>query len=398
MVIEALTSNPPIKIGIIGGGQLGKMMAQEAKKMGFYVAILDPTPNCPAAQLADGHIIGSFYDGEKIREIVSGSDVTTYDIEHIDAGVLKELEGEGHIIHPSPDTLRTIQNRLWQKDLLKKAGLPIPRYEKVESLDCIIRASEELGFPVILKTFKGGYDGRGNCVIHDRGQIESAFHSFLEKNFYRNFSDKGLIVEEFIDFEKELAVMAARGTQGEVKCHPVVETIHKDNICHTVIAPARVGEDTQSKAKEVAMKTMKVLKGAGIFGIEMFLLNGEVLINEIAPRPHNSGHYTIEACVTSQFEQHIRAITGLSLGSTELLTPAVMINILGEGEYEGPAILGGIQGALSIPGVALHFYGKAMTKPQRKMGHITAIDEDVEKAMEKANRARSFLRMMAKEV
>ena len=389
MVIEALTSNPPIKIGIIGGGQLGKMMAQEAKKMGFYVAILDPTPNCPAAQVADRHIIGSFYDEEKIREIVSGSDVTTYDIEHIDADILKELEGEGHTIHPSPDTLRVVQNRLWQKDLLKKAGLPISQHEKVESLDCIIRASEELGFPVVLKTCKGGYDGRGNYVIHTRDQIEPAFHSF---------SDKGLIVEEFIDFEKELAVMAARSTQGEVKCHPVVETIHKDNICHTVIAPARVGGGIQDKAKEIAMKTMKVLKGAGIFGIEMFLVDGEVLINEIAPRPHNSGHYTMEACVTSQFEQHIRAITGLPLGSTELLTPAVMINILGEEGYEGHAILKGIQGALSISGVALHFYGKAMTKPQRKMGHITAIDEDVEKAMEKANRARSFLRMMAKEV
>lgn len=398
MVIEALTSSPPTKIGIIGGGQLGKMMTQEAKKMGFYVTILDPSPNCPAAQVADRHIVGSFYDEEKIREIVSDSDVTTYDIEHINAGVLKELEGEGHTIHPSPDTLRTIQNRLWQKDLLKKAGLPIPRYEKVESLDCLIRAGEELGLPVVLKTCKGGYDGRGNYVIHTREQIEPAFHSFIEKNFYRNFSGKELIVEELIGFEKELAVMVARGTQGEVRCHPVAETMHKNNICHTVVAPARVGEDIHNKAREIAMKTMKALKGAGIFGIEMFLVNGEVLINEIAPRPHNSGHYTIEACVTSQFEQHIRAVTGLPLGSTELLTPAVMINILGEEGYEGPAILEGIQGALSIPGVALHFYGKAMTKPGRKMGHITVIDEDVEKAMEKANRARSFLRMMAKEV
>jgi 5-(carboxyamino)imidazole ribonucleotide synthase len=383
MMVKSITADPPVKIGIIGGGQLGKMTTQEAKKMGFHVTVLDPTPNCPAAQVADRHIIGEFGDAGVISELAAGVDIVTYEFEHINADVLRELEDGGHVIRPSAYTLKVIQNKLRQKDLLSTAGIPVPKYKRVETLE------ELMQFPAILKTCEGGYDGKGNYVIRDEGQARDAFRTL-------GAGKVELMVEKLVRFEKELAVMVASNPEGEIRCYPVVETIHRDNICHMTIAPARVGEDIQNKAREIAMKAMKVLRGAGVFGIEMFLENGEVMINEIAPRPHNSGHYTIEGCVTSQFEQHVRAITGLPLGSTELLAPAVMVNILGEGEQEGPAILDGIREALSIPGVTLHFYGKATTKPKRKMGHITAIDKDVEKAIEKANRARSFLRMVAR--
>jgi len=374
-----------IKIGIIGGGQLAKMMAQAAKKMSFYVAILDPTPNCPAAQVADRQIVGDFYNEDKIQEIVLDSDVTTYDIEHINTSILKKLVAQGHIAHPSPELLEIIQDKLKQKEILNKAGISVAQYRKVDSLDALNSFVKEFGFPVVQKACKGGYDGRGIFVIKNENDIKKAIQaeSFLE---------------EFIDFEKELAVNVARNVSGEIKCHPVVETIfdEKANICDVAIAPARIKKEIEEKAKETAVKCVEVLNGVGIFGIEMFLTKkGRVLVNEIAPRPHNSGHYTIEACVTSQFEQHIRAITGLPFGSTELFTPAVMVNILGEEGYEGEPVLKGVEEALSIPGLSLHFYGKTTTKPFRKMGHMTVVDKDIEKAIEKAEKARGFLKIIA---
>ncbi|MCL0098856.1 5-(carboxyamino)imidazole ribonucleotide synthase [Dehalococcoidia bacterium] len=374
------------RIGIIGGGQLGKMMTQEAKKMGFYVTILDPTPDSPASQLADRQLVGDFHDRNKIKELVTRSDVTTYDIEDIDVGALKELVEAGHLIHPSPQILEIIQDKWKQKEALARSGIPIARYRKVEE-GGLAAALEEFGFPVVQKACRGGYDGRGVFVIRTRDDIGRALkgESFLE---------------EFIEIEKELAVMVARNTAGEIKCHPVVEMVFDEaaNICDYVLAPAMVEQKIQDESRQIAVAVVESLGGTGIFGIEMFLDKaGNVLVNEIAPRPHNSGHYTIEACVTSQFEQHIRAIMGLPLGSTELLTPAVMINILGGEGYEGAAMLQGIYETLQIPGAALHLYGKRITRPFRKMGHVTVVDKDIGNALEKAQRIKTLLRVVSEE-
>jgi len=378
-------NSPIIKIGIIGGGQLGKMMVQEAKKMGFYVQVLDPTPDCPAAQVADRQIVGDFYNEERIKEIVFASDVVTYDIENINTSVLKALIAQGHVIYPSPSLLEIIQDKSKQKEVLKKAGIPIPKFKKVENPETLDSSLKEFSLPIVQKTCKGGYDGRGVFMIQDIHDIEKAIKT-------------DSILEEFIDFEKELAVVVVRSVSGEIKCYPVVEMTFdkKANICDRIIAPARISKTAQEQARKIGIQCVEVLEGVGIFGIEMFLTkDGQVLVNEIAPRPHNSGHYTIEACVTSQFEQHIRAITNLPLGSTELLTPAVMMNILGEEGYEGPATLKGIKEALLIPGVSLHIYGKKVTKPFRKMGHITVVDKDIEKAIERAEKAKSFLKVIS---
>lgn len=373
---------PLAKIGIIGGGQLGKMMAQKAKKMGFYVTVLDPTPSCPAAQVADKQIVGDFYDENKLRELVEGSNVTTYDIEHVNTEVLKDLADEGYKIRPSPYLLEVIQDKLKQKEVLDKAGIPVPKYHKVESLDCL----EKFGFPVVQKARKGGYDGRGVVVLKNKDDLDKAIN--VES-----------FIEEFIDFKKELAVMVARNAEGEVKCYPVVEMIFDEraNICDMVIAPARIEEEVKEQAKRIAIKSIEALDGVGIFGVEMFLTkDNKVLVNEIAPRPHNSGHYTIEACITCQFEQHIRAITDLPLGSTKLLSPAVMVNLLGEEGYEGHPIIEGLHEALSIPGVSFHFYGKEVTRPFRKMGHVTVLDENLERAIKKAKKVKGLLKIKAR--
>jgi len=375
------------KIGIIGGGQLGKMMAQAAKKMGFYVQILDPTPECPAGQVADRQMVADFFDSKKLREFVLGNDVTTFDIERANES-LKELLKEGCLIYPWPQILEIIQDKFKQKEVLVKHNIPTSKYKKVGNKD-IVSSIKEFGFPVVQKVCRGGYDGRGVFIIKNEKDIEKQIKS---ESF----------LEEFVNIEKELAINVARNNRGEIRCFPVVEMVfdQKANICDTVIAPARVSEKIKKESEEIGIETIKALgEGAvGIFGIEMFLTKkGKVLVNEIAPRPHNSGHYTIEACLTSQFEQHIRAITGLPLGSSELLTPAVMINLLGEPGYQGKPFFKGIKETLSIPGVSLHIYGKKITRPFRKMGHLTIIDKNIEKAIEKAKKIKKIIKVISKE-
>jgi 5-(carboxyamino)imidazole ribonucleotide synthase len=372
------------KIGIIGGGQLGKMMTLEAKKMGFYVTVLDPTPGSPAGQVADEQIAAGFFDSEKIEELVKNSDVTTYDLEHIDVQTLKRLYDEGYRIHPSPHILEIIQDKLIQKEFLRKKGIPVPRYKLVRDLESDVR---DFGFPVVQKARRGGYDGRGVFVIRSEKDLENA----LSGETY---------LEEFVEIEKELAVMVARNEKGEIACYPVVEMYFDEdaNICDVVIAPARIEEKETKIARDIAVSVVEVLEGVGIFGIEMFLTKqGEILVNEIAPRPHNSGHYTIEACVTSQFEQHIRAIMNLPLGSTKLLIPAVMVNLLGEEGHYGKPVLVGLEEALAIEGLSLHFYGKKETRPYRKMGHFTVVDDSVERALEKALKAKKILKVVSEE-
>ncbi|HHW04049.1 MAG TPA: 5-(carboxyamino)imidazole ribonucleotide synthase [Thermoanaerobacterales bacterium] len=370
-----------LKIGIIGGGQLGKMMAQEARKLGFRILVLDPTPGCPAAGISDAQIVADFYNAEKIKELVEKSDISTYEIEHIDTSVLKELVKNGHIVHPSPEVLETIKDKSKQKQMLNRKNIPTARWKMVER--DLYSEVVDFGIPAVQKSCRGGYDGRGVFVIRERQDIPKALKS-------------DSFLEEMVDIEKELAVMVARSARGEIKCYPVVEMAFDEraNICDTVIAPARVDRRIQEEASDMAASCVEALDGVGIFGIEMFLTgDGKILVNEIAPRPHNSGHYTIEACVTSQFEQHLRAIAGFPLGSTELLIPAVMVNILGEDGYEGPPHFEGVEDVLAIPGASIHIYGKKTTKPFRKMGHVTIVDKNMERALEKAETVKRKLKV-----
>ena len=368
-----------LKLGIIGGGQLGKIMSQKAKKMGFHVTILDPTFNCPAAQVSDKHIMGGFHDKEKLEQLVQETDVTTFELEHVETSILKELYDNGHNIHPSPYVIELIQNKYEQKKLLDERGIPVPAYKSVSSDEDLA----SFGFPVIQKAKKEGYDGKGVMMLKTAEDIKNAIQS---ESF----------IEELVDIDKELAVIVARNIQGEIKCYPVVEMLFDDrtNICDIVMAPARISKEVEEKAIEISVKSIEVLEGVGIFGVELFLTkNGDILVNEIAPRPHNSGHYTVEACATSQFEQIIRAVTNLPLGSTKLISPAVMVNVLGEEGYEGEPFIEGIHEVLEIPELSFHFYGKSYTKPFRKMGHMTVLDDDIDKALEKAMKAKKILKI-----
>ncbi len=369
-----------LKLGIIGGGQLGKIMSQKAKKMGFHVTILDPTFNCPAAQVSDKHIMGGFYDKEKLEQLVQESDVTTFELEHVDTSILKELYDNGHNIHPSPYVMELIQNKYEQKKLLDEKGIPVPAYKDVKSKEDLAA----FGFPVVQKAKLGGYDGQGVQVL--KSQEDADTKALQTESF----------IEEMVDIDKELAVIVARNIEGEMKCYPVVEMLFDErvNICDSVMAPARISKEIEEKSLEICKKSIEALDGVGIFGVELFLTkSGEIQVNEIAPRPHNSGHYTVEACATSQFEQIIRAVTNLPLGSTKLISPAVMVNLLGEQGYEGEPFIDGIHDALEIPELSFHFYGKSFTKPFRKMGHITVLDDDINVALEKANKAKDILKI-----
>jgi 5-(carboxyamino)imidazole ribonucleotide synthase len=369
-----------LKLGIIGGGQLGKIMSQKAKKMGFHVTILDPTYNCPAAQVSDKHIVADFYDNVKLEQIVQENDVTTFELEHVDMTVLKRLYDEGHNIHPSPYIMELIQNKYEQKKFLAEHGIATSDYKDVKAPHDLAA----LGFPVVQKAKLGGYDGQGVQIL--KSQEEADTKAIKEDSF----------IEEMVDIDKELAVLVARNIEGETKCYPVVEMLFDDrtNICDSVMAPARISKEIEKDAVDISVKSIEALGGVGIFGVELFLTkSGEVLVNEIAPRPHNSGHYTVEACATSQFEQIIRAVTNLPLGSTKLISPAVMINLLGEEGYAGEPFIEGIHDALEIPELSFHFYAKTYTKPFRKMGHITVLDDDIEEALKKANQAKEILKI-----
>jgi len=343
------------------------------------VTILDPTFNCPAAQVSDKHIMGGFHDKVKLEQLVQETDVTTFELEHVDTSILKELYDHGHRIHPSPYVIELIQNKYEQKKLLDENGIPVPAYKDVKSEEDL----SSFGFPVIQKAKKEGYDGKGVQMLKSAEDIANCIKT---ESF----------IEELIDIDKELAIIVARNIQGEIKCYPVVEMLFDDrtNICDIVMAPARVSQEIMQKTIEISRKCIEVLDGVGIFGVELFLTkSGDLLVNEIAPRPHNSGHYTVEACATSQFEQIIRAVTNLPLGSTKLISPAVMVNLLGEEGYEGEPFIEGIHDALEIPELSFHFYGKTYTKPYRKMGHVTVLDDLIDVALQKAMKAKNILKV-----
>ncbi|MDO8647159.1 MAG: 5-(carboxyamino)imidazole ribonucleotide synthase [Candidatus Diapherotrites archaeon] len=383
MRVDCLSGKFP-RIGIVGGGQLGKMLCLEAKKIGLHVTVLDPTEKCPASSVSDEQIIADFKDETAIRELASKSDFITFEIELANSKVLKELEEKGCIVNPKPETLYIIQSKLRQKNFLKENNLPVPEFVEVKTLQDLKNGLEKFGNHAMLKLSQDSYDGRGNFELNAETNLEELF---------KKIEGNEMFLEDWVDFEKELSVMVARNDSGEIAAYPVSENIHKESILDVSIIPARVSEQSKESARQISEKVMNCLKGSGVFGIELFLTRqGKVLINEIAPRVHNSGHYTIEACKTSQFEQHLRAILDLPLGSTELLQNVVMVNILGN-EKTGSFRLEGLKEVLKIEGANLHIYGKHESKPKRKMGHVTILDNDLENALKKAFKVKEVLVM-----
>jgi phosphoribosylaminoimidazole carboxylase PurK protein len=376
-------------IGIIGGGQLGRMLTEAAKnlptlssKADLKIKVLDPVENCPASQVGARQIKGSLTDADKIRELAEQSDFLTWEIEHINTEILEQMESEGYKINPSPKTLAKIKDKFFQKQFLTENGIPTAPFKRVDNLEDAKNAVSQLGLPMVLKTRLGGYDGRGNFVIRNEEDLEEGFNKLGGNNLY---------AEGWVDFEKELAVMAVRDIDANIKTYPVVQTIHENNILHLVYAPAPIPEEQNKQAEDFAKKVMEHLEGAGVFGIEMFYTKtGEILVNEIAPRVHNSGHYTIEACEASQFEIHLRAVSEMDLGDTSMkVGAAVMVNILGD--RNGEADPKGIEESEKLGNVFVHIYGKKDVKPERKMGHITVVGESLEEVIEKANLARSLI-------
>ena len=363
LVIQYLLNVMSKTLGIIGGGQLGMMLTEAAQNLDDIskIIVLDPTENCPAAKVGAQQIIADFKDEDAIKKLSELSDIITYEIESGNSDVLKKLE-ENTEINPSPDTLRIIQDKLLQKQFLQKNGIAVAEFEKIENKEELNQMIDKMGLPLLLKTRRDAYDGRGNYKINSKSEIDDALDLF---------SGKTLMVEKFVKFEKEVSVIAARNTKGEISTYPVVENIHENNILRTTIAPGRVSEIVRKEAEKIAEKTMEVLHGAGVFGIEMFVTSDdEILINEIAPRVHNSGHHTLQSCNTSQFEQHLRAILGMDLGDSSIKTPTIMYNILGPKTFQGEYnVLFKKQ-----DNIHLKMYGKLESKPQRKIGHVNIVD------------------------
>ncbi|KAJ2361920.1 phosphoribosylaminoimidazole carboxylase ade2, partial [Coemansia sp. RSA 2607] len=358
-------------IGILGGGQLGRMFIEAASRMNVEVRVLDPTKQSPAKQISNfvSHIDEPFTSSEAIKKLAQDCDVLTVEIEHVNCDELEAVEKLGLAkVCPSSSTVRLIQDKYLQKCYLEKHNLSLPEYAKCDTLEEAHEAGRKFGYPFVLKCRLGAYDGRGNYVVKSENDVAPGFEFLGSKMLY---------AEKFVSFVKELAVMVVRRPSGQVATYPVVETVQRDNICELVYAPAQVDGQVRELAMKVATDTISCLPegSSGIFGVEMFLhKDGKtVVVNEIAPRPHNSGHYTIEACSTSQFENHLRAVLDLPLGDTSLKVPAAaMINVLG-GSNGFNSVLDPCLASLEVAGATVHLYGKAEAKTGRKMGHITVV-------------------------
>ncbi|MFB6166065.1 MAG: 5-(carboxyamino)imidazole ribonucleotide synthase [Haloarculaceae archaeon] len=357
-----LTSPGPT-LGVVGGGQLGRMLAEAAAPLGVELVVSNPTPDAPAAPFVREQVVGDFDDPAALRTLAERADYLTFEIELADPDLLERVSEEtGTPVHPAPDTLRLIEDKLVQKRELQAAGVPVPEFRAVDSVDELRAALSELGYPAMLKARKGGYDGRGNVLVESEADVEAAFEDIAGP----------AMVEAFVDFERELAVMGCVGA-GERDTFPVTETIHEEEILRSMVSPARADESRRTAAREVARDVLDVMEGRGVYGIELFDTGEQTLLNEIAPRPHNSGHWTIEGCHTSQFEQHVRAVTGLPLGTTERRAPTATANLLGDVEQRQSATLSGEEAILEADRAHLHWYGKDEVYRLRKMGHVTLV-------------------------
>ena len=363
------------------------MLTESAKKMPENISdviVLDPTKNCPAAKVGARQIVADFSDKNAIVELSLQSDIITYEIESGNADVLQSIKNTIPI-NPGPETLRIIQDKFLQKKFLQENGIPVTDFASVTSISDIEEKIESFGYPAMLKIRRDAYDGRGNYLIETKKQI---------KEGYNKFEGRPIMLEKNVNFQKEISVIAARNTKGEIATYPPVENIHEESILKMTIAPARISKNISLEAQRIAQKVMERFHGAGVFGIEMFVTEDDrVLINEIAPRVHNSGHHTLQSSATSQFEQHIRAILGLKLGKTDLLHYTVMCNILGPSNIQGryrPIEIG------QKEGIFLKMYLKDEVKPKRKMGHCNVVDihdtKDMDSLIQKAEEIRKMIK------
>lgn len=360
-------------IGILGGGQLGRMLALEARRMGYRIAVLDPDPDGPAAQVADIHVTARLDDAEAAETLVRQSDVVTLETEHVPYAILERLE-EIKPVRPSARVLRIIQDRLEQRRFLEAHGAPQVRYAPVSDTESLRTAADAAGFPSILKTRRSGYDGKGQARAADADELAEA---------WKTVGEAPAILESFVDFDKEISVLLARDLDGNVRFHPIAENVHRHHVLRTSRVPARIPADLAARAQALGARVASALGHVGMMAIELFVTReGSLLVNELAPRTHNSGHYSFGACTTSQFEQHVRAVCGLSLGDSSLLCPAVMLNLLGDLWRDGPPSWDTV---CAHPTARLHLYGKRRAAPGRKMGHILILDKDVDNAAQIAD-------------
>jgi 5-(carboxyamino)imidazole ribonucleotide synthase len=374
---------PGSTIGVVGGGQLGRMLALEARRMGYRVVVLDPGADSPAGQVADEQIVASLSDPDAARELARRSDVLTLEWENADPTVLRDL-ADLLPVRPGAHVLDVAQHRIREKDTARSLGLPTPEYRAVSDRASLAAALESIGVPAVLKTARGGYDGRGQSVVRTADEAAMAFETL-------STLCPELILEAWVPFRMEVSVISARTPDGEIASYPIGENVHRDGILHTTTVPARIPPEVAEEARRIGAAFAEGIDLVGLLAVELFVTTDDrLLVNEIAPRPHNSGHYTWEACMTSQFEQHVRAVCGLPLGSTELLRPSAMVNLLGD-DVLSARRSGGFGAALSVPGVSLHLYGKADAQPRRKMGHLTAVADSAGEALDRAADARERL-------
>jgi 5-(carboxyamino)imidazole ribonucleotide synthase len=370
---------PGATIGLMGSGQLGRMFAIAARRMGYRIHVFSPEKNTPTGQFADREVVGAYEDESAVRSFARGLDLLTFEFENIPRQTIDWCASECEV-RPDGAILHTAQNRLREKDFLSAASIPVAPYRAVRSAADLANAFEEIKTPAILKSAAFGYDGKGQRLIEEPNRLEET---------WTDRPGDELILERAIDFEKEVSVIVARGAAGEMATFPVCENLHRDHILDITVVPARVSPAVEKSAAELARAIADKMNLVGLLAVEMFLQrDGNLVVNELAPRPHNSGHWTIEGCATSQFEQHVRAVCGLALGSPTILRPAAMANLLGDvwrvGEPNWAA-------ALEVNGVHLHLYGKHHPRPRRKMGHLTALAENAEAAIAAVSKARDAL-------
>jgi 5-(carboxyamino)imidazole ribonucleotide synthase len=382
---KLITSN--LKLGIIAGGQLGKMLIQEASKWDIRTYVLDNDETCPAGSIASQYVKGSNVDFDDVYRFGKLVDVLTFEMENVNIEALKKLKAEGLRIVPDPEILELIQDKGLQKAFYSDNGIPTSEfrlYDKVEDILAGI-GKGEIAYPFVQKIRQGGYDGRGVAVINNESDLPKLL-------------SQPSLVEDKVTIEKEVSVIAARNQKGEIRCYPLVEMefTPNANLVDELICPSSVSIEQSEKAIAYASEIIELLNMEGLLAVEFFIdSKGGVLVNEMAPRPHNSGHHTIESIITSQFEQHLRAILNLPLGSTKLKLPSVMINILGEEGHEGPVMYEGLMESMAIEGVKIHLYGKKITKPFRKMGHVTILSSTLECAKKKAEKIKQLIRVKA---
>ncbi len=369
------------KLGVLGGGQLGKMLIQEAVNLNIDTYIVDPDANAPCKDICTKFFHGSLKDFDTVYNFGKQVDLLTIEIEHVNVEAMEKLQAEGLQVYPQPEILKIVQDKGLQKQFYRLNKIPTAPFHLVSNKAEISQFAGE--FPFFQKLRKEGYDGKGVVRLSDPNNLEKAF-------------DAPSVLEKLVDFEKEISVIVSRNAKGEISSFPTVELVFNPeaNLVEHLFAPANVSGEIEKQAKEIAIHVIESLKMVGLLAVEMFLTKtGEILVNEIAPRPHNSGHHTIEAAFTSQYMQHLRAILNLPPGNTDIKTPAVMVNLLGEPGFTGDALYEGIEEVLGIDGVNIHLYGKTTTKPFRKMGHVTIIDKDLKSAMQKAEKVKKILKV-----